>query len=184
MSSVVDEYAVMTPAGRARVVLAARVRSLRTALEDVETARRGSLLTFAVPSPDLESLSDLDLLVLLLRDPTRLPQVPSSRLPALVGLVRLFEAKLLQNEMQPAHIASASTESKDRLLTAKQAAERLGLSTDYLYRNAARLPFVVRPSPRSLRFSSQGLDQYIERSLQGSRGSRKASQKPLGGARP
>jgi hypothetical protein len=62
MSSIVDEHVVMTVAGRARLVLAARVRSLRDALEDVEAARRGGPLMFAVPSPDLASLSDLDLL--------------------------------------------------------------------------------------------------------------------------
>jgi hypothetical protein len=102
MSSIVDEQVVMSSSERARLVLAARVRSLRDALEDLlEAARRGGLLVFAAPSPEMQGLNDLDLLVLLLRDPARLPQVPSSRIPALVGLVRLFEAKLVWGEIQP-----------------------------------------------------------------------------------
>jgi excisionase family DNA binding protein len=50
--------------------------------------------------------------------------------------------------------------SDDRLLSVSEAAERLGLSRDRLYRHATRFPFVVRVG-RSVRFSSQGIDRYI-----------------------
>jgi excisionase family DNA binding protein len=49
----------------------------------------------------------------------------------------------------------------DRLLTVPQAAQQLGLSADWLYRHADRLPFTVRVGVRRLRFSAQGVDRYI-----------------------
>jgi hypothetical protein len=127
MSSVVNEHVVMAPLVRARLVLAARVRSLRLALEDVEAARRGGLLMFAVPGPDLASLSDLDLLVTLLRDPTRLPQVSPSRIPVLIGLVRLFEAKLVWGQLQPlaSPTPSVGTEESSLIATDEGPGDRL-----------------------------------------------------------
>jgi excisionase family DNA binding protein len=47
----------------------------------------------------------------------------------------------------------------DRNLDAAEAARRLGISRDWLYRNAARLPFAVRIGRRVL-FSAQGLDRW------------------------
>ncbi len=49
----------------------------------------------------------------------------------------------------------------DRLLTVKQAAPVLGMSTDWLYRNAERLPFTRRTGRRVLRFSERGLTRYL-----------------------
>ena len=46
------------------------------------------------------------------------------------------------------------------LLNAREAARRLSLSTDYLYRHAKTLPFTVRVG-RQLRFSAQGIERYI-----------------------
>jgi excisionase family DNA binding protein len=48
----------------------------------------------------------------------------------------------------------------EELLDVKTAAQRLGVSVDWVYRQAARLPFTVRLG-RSLRFSSEGLDRYV-----------------------
>jgi len=48
----------------------------------------------------------------------------------------------------------------DKLLDIDQAAARLNVSVDYLYRNGARLPFTVRVG-RLLRFSANGIDDYI-----------------------
>jgi len=56
----------------------------------------------------------------------------------------------------------AAAQRPDELLTVEQAAERLGLSVDYLYRNHPRLPFARRMG-RILRFSSLGIDEYIRR---------------------
>jgi excisionase family DNA binding protein len=48
----------------------------------------------------------------------------------------------------------------DELLTVEETSKRMGISTDYLYRNHRRLPFVRRVGRRLL-FSSAGLDSYI-----------------------
>jgi predicted DNA-binding transcriptional regulator AlpA len=164
MSSVVDEHVVMAPAEQARLALAARVRSLRRALEHVEAGRRDGLLMFSAPSPELQGLNDLDLLVLLLRDPTRLPQVPSNRIPGLVGLVRVFEAKLLWGELRPLAAPTPSVrpeESSDRLLTPQEAAQMLGVTRTWLYRRSHKLPFTRRLSRKILRFSEAGIRRYL-----------------------
>ena len=49
----------------------------------------------------------------------------------------------------------------DRLLTAQQAAQQLGVSKHWLYRHAATLPFTVRLG-RSVRFSAVGLQAYLD----------------------
>src|SRR5215470_2577431 len=49
---------------------------------------------------------------------------------------------------------------EERLLGVEEAASRLGVSKDYLYRQGSRLPFTVRVG-RRLRFSATGLARYI-----------------------
>ena len=49
---------------------------------------------------------------------------------------------------------------EERLLTVEEAARTLGVSEDWLYRRAPRLPFTVRLG-RVLRFSAEGLERYI-----------------------
>ena len=41
------------------------------------------------------------------------------------------------------------------------AAERLGMSVTWLYRNAAKLPFTRRIGGRTVRFSAAGIARYI-----------------------
>jgi predicted DNA-binding transcriptional regulator AlpA len=57
--------------------------------------------------------------------------------------------------------AGARRDVPDRLLTVKQAAPVLGMSEDWLYRNADRLPFTHRTGRRAVRFSERGLKQYM-----------------------
>ena len=54
---------------------------------------------------------------------------------------------------------------EDRLMKPKELAERLGTSTDWVYRHWKELPFTVKLSPRQLRFSAKGLEQYLEHIL-------------------
>lgn len=65
---------------------------------------------------------------------------------------------LLDGEYQP----STPDSSPSRLLDADAAAERLGMSKVWLYRNAARLPF-ARKVGRSLRFDAAGIDRWVAR---------------------
>jgi predicted DNA-binding transcriptional regulator AlpA len=50
---------------------------------------------------------------------------------------------------------------EDRLLDAEEAASRLSVSADWLYRNAKRLPFTRKLGPKMLRFSCQGIQKYL-----------------------
>ena len=49
----------------------------------------------------------------------------------------------------------------DRLLTPEEAAELLGMSVKWLYRNAPKLPFTRKLGRKSLRFSHIGIQKYL-----------------------
>jgi excisionase family DNA binding protein len=53
---------------------------------------------------------------------------------------------------------------EDRLLTIAEAAEVLRVSKDWIYRNQRwkTLPFTVVLSPRKIRFSAKGIEEYIQ----------------------
>ena len=79
-------------------------------------------------------------------------------LPAVLAQLLALQARIV------ARMATAATggdEGPDRLLTVKQAAPILGMSEDWLYRNADRLPFTRRTGRRTLRFSERGLTRYL-----------------------
>jgi len=52
-------------------------------------------------------------------------------------------------------------QAADRLLDAKQAAEMLSMSEDWLYRHAKKLPFTRKVGRKMLRFSYQGLIKWM-----------------------
>ncbi len=54
----------------------------------------------------------------------------------------------------------ATSERRDRLMNIEQAADKLGVKPDWLYRRHRRLPFTV-PQGRMLRFSELGIEDYI-----------------------
>jgi excisionase family DNA binding protein len=97
-------------------------------------------------------------LAALVEDPTRVATVPHGRIPAL-----LSQLSALQSAMAARLISADRDEpmsGEDTLLTVAQAAERLGVSTDWLFRRSRTLPFVVRLG-RHLRFSNRGIDRYL-----------------------
>jgi excisionase family DNA binding protein len=51
----------------------------------------------------------------------------------------------------------------DQLLEVPEAAHRLGVSPDYVYRHSKQFPFTRREG-RKLLFSSSGLDSYLKKS--------------------
>jgi predicted DNA-binding transcriptional regulator AlpA len=51
----------------------------------------------------------------------------------------------------------------DRMLTAKEAAGRLGMSREWIYKHAHRLPFALRVGRRAIRFSERGITRWQER---------------------
>ncbi len=60
----------------------------------------------------------------------------------------------------PAELAPAPKASSGRLLTPREAAERIGMSVRWLYRHARSLPFTRRLSRRALRFDERGLERW------------------------
>ena len=50
---------------------------------------------------------------------------------------------------------------EERLLNAEQAAAILDVSSDWLYRNAKKLPFTRKLGPKMLRFSHQGIMKWL-----------------------
>lgn len=94
----------------------------------------------------------------LVEDLARVASVPPGRIPAL-----LSQLSALQGAMAARLIAADRDEpvsGEDTLLTVDQAAERLGVSTDWLFRRSRTLPFVVRLG-RHLRFSNRGIERYL-----------------------
>ncbi len=60
-------------------------------------------------------------------------------------------------------LQSFQTESKDedRLVSIEEATGLLGVSRDWLYRNAKKLPFTKKLGPKMLRFSASGIQKYL-----------------------
>jgi excisionase family DNA binding protein len=78
-------------------------------------------------------------------------------LPRLLGELEEVRATALARLSAPAPAAPP-----DELLDMPEAAARLSLSAEYLYRNSKRLPFTRRVGRRVL-FSSAGIDAYLKR---------------------
>lgn len=76
-------------------------------------------------------------------------------------VVQLSVGELREIIRDEVRTALKATSHDDKLLTAEQVSETLNCNADWLYRNARKLPF-VRKVGGMLRFSSNGLQRYIE----------------------
>ena len=85
-------------------------------------------------------------------------QTTPEELPEFIGELESLKAAAWARLTSPVPTA----QQHDSLLSVEEAAERLGMSTDYLYRNSKKLPFTRRMG-RKVLFSSAGIDQYITR---------------------
>lgn len=106
------------------------------------------------------SLTPLPTLDDLARDPARARDLPPEAARDLLAQLAPLQALLLAQAFRSSASANGQPDREDRLLTVKEAAQRLGVSADTIYRRKP-WPFEVRPSGRSRRFSSQGIDRYI-----------------------
>lgn len=94
----------------------------------------------------------------LLADPAR-----AASLPPEVARALWLRCLQVQAALAPALLANGhphEVQTEQPLLDVEAAAQRLAVSSDWLYRRAAKLPFTVRLG-RTLRFSARGIDQYI-----------------------
>jgi excisionase family DNA binding protein len=79
------------------------------------------------------------------------------QLPELLGELETIRATAMLKMATP-----IPAQQLDELLPVTAAAKRIGVSTDYLYRHAGRMPFTRRVG-RKLLFSSRAVEQYINR---------------------
>lgn len=102
-------------------------------------------------------------LAIVAADSERVADVHPSEIPALIGEAEALRARLWAR-LQAAAPTPPPRQTKARpetLLTVQQAAERLAVTTRWLYRNAGKLPFTRRLSAGTLRFSEQGLERWM-----------------------
>lgn len=87
-------------------------------------------------------------------------QAQIAECPELLGELERFKASLWLRMTIGSQ--GAASPQPDRLLTATEVAERLNVTTAYIYRNARSYPFMVRQG-RYVRFSNNGLELYLRR---------------------
>jgi hypothetical protein len=88
------------------------------------------------------------------RDAAR--EVPPEELPDLIGQLESIKATAWARLTAP----TPTPQEHDELLDVATAAERLGVSSDYLYRHSREYPFTRRQG-RKLLFSALGIERYI-----------------------
>lgn len=84
-------------------------------------------------------------------------ELPPGELPDFIGELESVKATAWARLSAP---ASSSPAEHDELLSVEVAAERLGVSRDYLYRHHAQYSFTRRQG-RKLLFSAAGIGKYI-----------------------
>jgi excisionase family DNA binding protein len=101
-------------------------------------------------------------LAALAADPQRVADLRPDAIPDLVGELEALRARLWVRLQAPpaAPAAESNGADPDTLLTAQQAADRLGVSKRWMYAHADTLPFTKRLTGGTVRFSSRGLDRW------------------------
>jgi len=95
----------------------------------------------------------------IVTDPARIADVSPEIIAGLRGELAAIDTLLLGRLLSP--IRSAERRSQpDRRLNVKEAAAKLGMSRDWLYRHAAAQPFTVKIG-RSVGFSEEGIERWL-----------------------
>jgi predicted DNA-binding transcriptional regulator AlpA len=99
----------------------------------------------------------------LLQNPDRVREIPDEVIPIMfvqvAALGCLLASRLITRTSDSTAAESNESTGSDRLLTADEAAERLGVTVRWLYRR--KLPFARRLSRKALRFSERGLERWL-----------------------
>lgn len=88
-----------------------------------------------------------------------LPNMGTDELPSLLGDLEHVKAAATAR-LWGATPPAVQQAAPDQLLDIKTAAERIGMSVDWLYDNKEKLPFTRRVGGR-VRFSAKGIEHYI-----------------------
>jgi excisionase family DNA binding protein len=86
-------------------------------------------------------------------------KLSAEQMPELLGELEVVRTTALLKLSAPIN----APVQHDELLSVDDAAARLHVSRDYLYRNSSRYPFTRREG-RKLLFSSNGIDKYLAQS--------------------
>ena len=89
-----------------------------------------------------------------------LASMPMNELPRALGQLRELEATALAR-LYAAPPASEIVGQPEQLLDVENAAKRLNVSEDYLYRHWKKLPFAHKYD-WGVRFSARGIEEYIQ----------------------
>src|SRR5262250_1207327 len=84
-------------------------------------------------------------------------ELPAEELPAFIGALESVKAMAWARLTTP---AAQPSQQPDELHGVAEAARRLGVSEDYLYRHAQDYPFTRRQG-RKLLFSALGIEKHI-----------------------
>ncbi len=82
-------------------------------------------------------------------------ELPTEQIPRLLGELEEIRCTALARLSAP-----APARTQEQLLDVEAAAQRLGVSRDYLYRHHAELPFTRRMG-KALRFSVVGIEKWL-----------------------
>jgi predicted DNA-binding transcriptional regulator AlpA len=86
--------------------------------------------------------------------------IPAEHLPAVMIYFTALQGRAAAR-LATVLPAGSNGDAPAALLDVRQAAERLGVSEDWLYRNAPKLPFTRRVGRRALRFDAPGLARWV-----------------------
>jgi hypothetical protein len=95
-------------------------------------------------------------------DPALVADMDPAGLPALLAQLTTAAAMVAARLSTIEPHSTEPSSGGDRLLTAKEAAVVMNLSTDFLYKHEAAKPFRVRIGSE-VRFSLAGIQRFIER---------------------
>src|SRR5215831_13613744 len=101
-----------------------------------------------------------ELLTAIILHPELAHDVPVDVIPGILARLAAAQTALAAQLMLAPVTQNAVDRAGSRLLTVDEAAQKLGVGKDWVYRRAAGLPFTVRMG-RVLRFSEDGLNRWI-----------------------
>ena len=107
----------------------------------------------------LNGHGNIDLAVFLTQ-PALAAKLSRAELAELFAQIKALEGVVLSRLLTDRPESADPAEEGDRLLDVDEAAARLSVTVDFLYRHK-KLPFRVNLGPGQIRFSSLGIDRYI-----------------------
>lgn len=99
----------------------------------------------------------------LLVDPRRATELSLEQAAACLHQVTALQLVLVGRVAEASAVPAESErlDPPDRMLNAREVADRLGVTVRWLYRHANGLPFTRRLSGRTLRFSAAGVARFL-----------------------